>query len=146
MSVRRTLACNEIYNRIKTNRVAIGLKSFKKVATTQAKIEEAPICFMSYGEDSIIKRSSRSTSPFGCTRSLEIILEFVCHEDIDVEEICANIRKFVLSDPHPIYSESGVVDTTTYMVEDRTDGPKGYGLPEITAMILVITLVYVDEP
>jgi hypothetical protein len=146
MSVRRTLACNEIYNRIKTNRVAIGLKSFKKVATTQAKIEEAPICFMSYGEDAIIKRSSRSISPFGCTRSLEIFLEFVCHEDVNIEEICAKIRTYVLSDPNPIYSLTGVVDKTTYMMEDRTEGPKGYGLPEVQAMILVIILVYVDEP
>ena len=146
---RRQLACAEVYKRIKDSRKLIGLKSFKKLTTVRAKIEEAPICFMSYGSDNIIKRSSRTSAISrpgeGSTRSLEIFLELVCPSNIDIEEICAKIRKVILADPHPIQNTDGKKDKTTFLLEDRTEGPTGYGIPEVTAMILVITVIYIDE-
>lgn len=146
---KRIDACEEIYERIKADRVNIGLKTFKRTPTSAAKIEEMPICFMTDGVDTIIKRSSRAASPTrkgeGNTRSLEVILEIVCHVDSDILEIYKKVRAAVLADIHPLKDIIGNIDSSTYMYEERTEGPIGYNVPEIVAMIFVITLIYVDD-
>jgi len=145
---RRVAACQEIFERIKSKKEEIGLKTFRKTPTDNAKVEEMPICFMLYGTDEIIKRSSRSatrSAERGNTRSVEIILELIAHKSDDVQEIFEKVRNAVLVDAHPLKDLSGRVDPTTFMVEDRTEGPAGYGLPDVEAMIFVINLVYLDE-
>jgi hypothetical protein len=145
---RRVDACAEIYKRIKDNRVAIGLKTFRETPTDQAKVEDMPVCFMLYGTDSIIKRSARSASRIkgqGNTRSVEVILELVAKKADSVQTIFEKVRDKVLADIHPIKDVSGNIDMTTFMVEDRTEGPVGYGLPDVEAMVFVINLVYLDE-
>lgn len=145
---RRVLACKEIYGRIKADRVNIGLKTFRETPTDQGKPEEMPICFMLYGTDSVIKRSARSASRIkgqGNTRSVEVILELIAKKADNVQEIFEKVRDAVLADIHPLKNLDGSTDTTTFMVEDRTEGPVGYGLPDVEAMIFVINLVYLDE-
>jgi hypothetical protein len=146
---KRLDACEEIFQRIKTNRVDIGLKQFKRTPTVQAKVEEFPICFMNYGKDLIVKRSSRTSSPTrkgeANMRSLEVVLEIVARESSDIMSIFEKVRAYVLADIHPLKDENGIPDPSTHMYEERTEGPIGYGLPEIVAMIFVITLIYPDE-
>lgn len=145
---KRIDACVEIFERIKANKEVIGLKTFRKTPTSQAKIEEMPICFMVYGKDSIIKKSSRSSSfknRSGDMRSVEVILELVANKTDDVFAIFEKVRETVLEDIHPLKNLDGSIDTTTFMIEDRTEGPIGYGLPDIEAMIFVINLVYLDK-
>ena len=145
---KRIDACAEIFERIKANRVTIGLKTFRKTPTSQAKVEEMPICFMVYGKDSIVKKSSRSSSfknRSGDMRSVEIILELIANKTEDVFAIFEKVRETVLEDIHPLKNIDGTVDTTTFMIEDRTEGPIGYGLPDVEAMIFVINLVYLDK-
>lgn len=146
---KRIDACKEIFERIKAVRVTAGLQNFVETPTTQAKPEDMPVCFMGYGVDSIIKRSARTATASrkgeANVRSVEVILEFVAHKDDDVLAIYEKVRAAVLADIHPLKDVNGVPDPTTYMYEDRTEGPIGYGLPEVEAMIFVITLVYKDE-
>lgn len=134
-------AAKEIKRRISEIRVACGLKTFVEVPTEQAKIEQLPLCNMVYGVDKIVKRSTRSASPSRAgipnVRSAEIILEMIAPKSSNVTEICKQVRDAVLVDIHPI-----VGDETTYMQEERTEGPVGYGLPGVEAIILVIILIY----
>lgn len=144
---RRIDSCDVIFNRIKTDRVSIGLKTFRKVPTTQAKVEDMPICFMNFGKDSIIKKSSRSSefkNRYGDVRSLEVVLEIIANKSDNVFSIYQKVRESVLSDIHPLKID-GVADQSTFMVEDRTEGPIGYGLPDVEAIIFVINLVYLDK-
>lgn len=146
---KRIDACKEIFNRIKAKKEEIGLKTFKKIPTDQAKQEEMPVCFMLYGPDNIIKRSSRTASASrkgqGNTRSVEVILELVANKSDDVLDIYRKVRAAVLVDIYPLKDVAGNPDPTTFMIEDRTEGPVGYGLPDVEAMIFVINLVYLDE-
>jgi len=143
---RRVDACQVIFDRIKANKDDIGLKTFRRTPTDRAKIEDMPICFMLYGTDEIIKRSSRTSSrSVGNTRSVEIILELIAHKSDDVQQIFEKVRDAVLVDPYPLKDVNGKIDQTTFMIEDRTEGPVGYGLPDVEAMIFVINLVYLDE-
>ena len=134
-------AAKEIKRRVAEIRVAAGLKTFVETPTEQAKIEQLPLCNMVYGVDKIIKRSTRSASPSRAgvpnVRSAEIILELIAPKSANVSSICDKVRDAVLVDIHPI---SG--DPSTYIEEDRTEGPVGYGLPNVEAMILVFNLIY----
>jgi hypothetical protein len=144
---RRTDACAEIYERIKTNKTSIGLKTFKETPTDQGKVEDMPICFMVYGVDTIIKRSARTASfvKSGNTRSVEVILEIISKKTDPVIDIYEKVRAAVLADIHPLKDENGKPDPSTFMIEERTEGPIGYGLPGVEAMIFVINLVYLDN-
>jgi hypothetical protein len=138
---KKITAAQEIKRRISTIRVSAGLKTFCEVPTEQAKVEQLPLCNMVYGVDKIVKRSTRSASPSRAgmpnVRSAEIMLELIAPKSSNVVEIAKKVRDAVLSDIHPITN-----DSLTYMEEDRTEGPVGYGLPNIEAIILVIILIY----
>lgn len=145
---RRIDACKVIYERIKADKDTIGLKTFKETPTENAKPESMPICFMVYGTDEIIKRSSRTASRIsgkGNTRSVEVILELIGKKSDDIPGIFEKVRDAVLQDIYPIKDVNGKIDPTTFMIEDRTEGPVGYGLPDVEAMVFVINLVYLDE-
>jgi hypothetical protein len=134
-------AAAEIKKRIQAIRVACGLKTFIEVPTEAAKVEQLPVCNMVYGVDKIVKRSSRSASPSRASipnvRAAEIMLELIASKSSNVTEITKQVRDAVLADIHPIAG-----DPSTYMEEDRTEGPVGYGLPNVEATILVINLIY----
>ena len=144
------LAKQEIFNRLKAAKDEIGLKSFKETPTEQGKVEEIPLCNMLYGLDTIEKRSSRSASPTrkgaGDKRSCEVILELIAFKkDGGSYPLYKAVRKVVLADIFPVKDVNGNPDQETYMLEDRTEGPVGYGLPGVDAMIFVIKVMYTDE-
>lgn len=145
---RRIAACVEIFERIKAVRVDAGLKSFKEIPTERFKIEELPACALVYGTDSIIKRSSRTASAsrkgLGNTKSLEVVLEIIAQKGTSLP-IFQKVRSAVLDDIYPVKNDEGDIDPTTFMIEERTEGPIGYGLPGIEAMIFIINLTYLDE-
>lgn len=138
---KKILAAKEIKRRIAEIRVAIGLKSFQEVPTETAKVEQLPLCNLVYGVDRIIKRSGRSASPsragIPSIRSSEIILELIAPKSANVVEMAKSIRDVLLENIHPITG-----DNSTYIEEDRTEGPVGYGLPNVEAIILIINLIY----
>lgn len=141
-------AAAEIKKRIEAVRVDAGLKTFKEVPTEVAKVEQLPACFMLYGPDSIVKRSTRSASPSRAgipdIRSAEILIEIIGNKSDDVFSIYKQVRTSVLADVYPVKDVNGVPEPSTFMLEDRTEGPIGYGLPGVEAMVFVISLVYPD--
>ena len=146
---KRLAGCKGIYERIKADRKDIGLKTFVEVPTEQAKVEQMPLCFMVYGVDSIVKRSSRSASASRKSdaniRSVEVILQLVAQKKDDIMDIFSKLREAIFTDIHPALNENNSVDTSVHMYEERLEGPLGYGIPNVEALIFVITLVYPDE-
>ena len=140
-------AAKEIKKRIQAVKDDIGLLTFKETPTEVAKVEQMPICFLSYGVDKVVKRTSRTPGRNKSNpdiRSAEIVLEFVAKKSSNIINIYKTVRDAVLDDPFPLKDVNGVAFPSTYITENRTEGPVGYGLPDVEAMILVIELVYPD--
>lgn len=146
--IKRIAGCIGIYERLKDSKDIIGLKTFVEVPTEQLMVDQLPACVMGYGEDSIIKRSSRSSTPSrkggANIRSLEVILEFIGKAPTDVMDLYMEAKKAIFVDIHPAVIDDQVVPSV-YIEEERTEGPVGYGLPKVKAFIFVIKLVYPDE-
>jgi len=136
--IRREEGLVEIYNRIKTERVALGLKAFKRTPTKPIDENSLPCIFMSEGIDEVVDHSSRSTTGYPCKRNLEVTLEIVTDRDTDIKQLYTDVRSVVFT--------GGVIvaDNNTFIREIRTEGPTGYGLPDVLGMQLVLVLVYTD--
>ena len=148
--IKRINGCKGIYERIKADRVEIGLKTFDEITTSQYKADQLPVCAMNYGTDTIIKKSSRSASPSRKgepdIRQSEVILEFITDKKIErAMDLYLRARKVIFSDIYPLKNEDGSDDRSVHMVEARTEGPFGYGVPDAEVMTLVIALTYPDE-
>lgn len=147
--IKRVNGCDALYNRIKDSKDAIGLRSFIRTPTDQAKVEQLPLCFMNYGIDSIIKKSSRTASVsrpgMYNTCAVEVVFEIVSFVDSDIVSIFRNLRKAILDDIHPLLDSQGEVDKSVYITEERKEGPFGYGIPDVVAFVFVISLIYPDE-
>lgn len=143
----RNLGLAEIKTRLAAAYTGIGLKTFKQNPSAPAEIGELPCLFMIEGTDRIQKYSSRGSTGFPATRHMEVILDIVVSTKkapiVDIKTLHSNVRKTVFK------TVAGVLDTkiapNTYFVEDRTEGPFNYGLPDINAMRLILTLIYTDD-
>ena len=147
--INREVGLLEIYERLKEDRVALGLKAFRRNPTTPLEEEDLPAIFMSEGTDQITKHSGRTTVGYPAQRVLEVILEVVASKDVDIKQLFIDVRRTVFkikgtdgSDPSHF---SSVIATNLFFNENRTEGPTGYGLPDILGMSLVLDLVYTDK-
>ena len=136
--IRREEGLVEIYNRIKTERVALGLKAFKRTPTKPVTEENLPCIFMIEGVDDIVKPVARNQAGYPCIRNLEVTLEIVTDKDTNIKQLYTDVRTVVFT--------GGVIvaDNNTFIREIRTEGPTGYGLPDVLGMQLVLVLVYTD--
>lgn len=144
--INRELGLLEIYDRIKDRRVAIGVSTFKRTPTEPIQNSDMPCIFMLEGIDNVIKQTSRSNTGYPVRRVLEVILELVTTKDTDIKSIYRLMRQAVFSiigTSPPIY-DSKIADNV-FIVENQSEGPVGYGLPDILAMRLVLDLVYTDD-
>ena len=136
----------EIYERIAAKRVDIGVITFRRTPTEPIQSDDMPCIFMMEGVDSILKHASRSTTGYPVQRVLEVELELVTTKDVDIKAIYRKIRQAVFtvrgSDP---LSYSSRIANNVFINENRTEGPIGYGLPDILCMSLVLDLVYTDN-
>lgn len=136
----------EIYERIKSQREVLGLVSFKRNPTKTIDQSMMPSVAMIEGVDNIVKRSDRSRTGYPARRVAEIELEIVAHKDIDLKALYRNVRRVVFmernTDP-AIYNP--IVAENVFINENRTEGPSGFGLPDVTGMRLVLDLVYTDN-
>lgn len=134
----------EIYERLKANRVTLGVKTFKRNPTEPIVAEDLPCIFMIENDDVIIKRSSRKiTDPK--TRKLDTSIELVTSDDVDIKTLFLAVRKVIFTerDSDPAEYSTRVTDTA-FIDENRTEGPLGYGLPNVLGMALHLDLVYKD--
>lgn len=141
----RDVALTEIQRRIDAAHETIGLSTFKQTPTTGGKVSEMPICYMTAGTDAIVKRTKRSVTSKGCTRKLEVIIEIVGSVQSNVLNMCRSVRDAIMVDCNPVKDENGNSVLTSYIYEERMEGPVGYGIENIEAIVLVINLVYTDN-
>jgi len=142
----RELGLLEVKARIKEDRVALGLTTFKRAPTRPATLEDLPCVFMLEGADNIFKRSSRGALGYPARRSLEVIIELVVNKTAtDIKSVYRELRKsvFKVRGSDPVKYNPRVADDT-FINENRTEGPIGYGLPDIKVMRLVLDLIYID--
>ncbi len=137
----------EIKARIAAERTPMGLASFKRTPTRPAQIEDCPCVFMLEGVDNIFKRTSRNQLGFPAQRSLEVIVELVVDKSVtpDIKSLFLELRKsvFKIIDSDPAEYSSRIANNL-FIHENRTEGPIGYGLPDIKVMRLVLDLIYTD--
>ena len=139
----------EIYERIKSNRTELGLTSFKRTPTEPINDKDMPCLIMLEGNDNIVTHSSKTNAGYPVRRALEVTLELITSKSTDIKLMLRNLRKVVFtergSDP-PFYNGRLCAnDRTGFIQESRTEGPNGYGLPDVLGMRLVLDLVYTDE-
>lgn len=144
--INREAGLLEIYNRIKADRVTLGITSFKRIPTAPSEFSDLPCVFMLEGVDVVIKASARSNHGYPCTRNLEVPLELVTKDSTDIKTLYLGLRRTVFkeigSDP-PVYN--AIIANNTFINENRTEGPMSYGLPDILVMRLVLNLIYTDN-
>jgi len=137
----------EIKARIAADRSALGLATFKRTPTRPAQLDDLPCVFMLEGADNIFKRSSRGALGYPANRSVEVIIELVVNKTVtDIKSVFPELRKSVFKDrgsSDPVVYNPRVADNT-FIQENRTEGPIGYGLPDIKVMRLVLDLIYTD--
>lgn len=144
--INRETGLVEIYNRVKTARTDLGLTSFRRTPTEAIVQEDCPCVFMHEGVDTIIEVSSRSGLGYPAKRSLEVVLELVTSSDIDIRQLLLNLRAVVFSvDGSDPKIPNPIIGDNCFINENRTEGPNGYGLPDILGMSLVLDLIYTDN-
>ena len=143
----RELGLLEIKARIAAERTALGLQSFKRTPTRPSTIEDCPCVFMLEGVDNIFKRASRNQFGYPCQRVLEVVIELVVNkkETPNIKALFLELRKAVFKevDSDPAIYNANVAENV-FINENRSEGPVGYGLPDIKVMRLVLDLIYTD--
>jgi len=144
--INRELGLEEIYERIKAHRAVIGVATFKRTPTNPIQDSDMPCIFMLEETDNVIKQNSRGNTGYPVRRVLEVVLELVTTKDVDIKTMYRKMRQAVFSviDSNPVLYNARIA-TNVFIAENRTEGPVGYGLPDILAMRLVLDLVYTDD-
>jgi hypothetical protein len=129
-----------IFERVKIakNSGALAVAAFKRSPTVPIAEAHLPCIFMIEGVDDIVKPSTRNPLGYPAYRDLEVTLEIISNAATDVKELYRNVRVAVFKD-------GAVVTNNTFIRETRTEGPTGYGLPDVLGMRLVLILSYMDE-
>lgn len=137
----------EIYERIKEGRIALGIKTFRQTPTSPVREEDLPCVFMSEDVDNIVERSQRSPTGYPAKRVLEVIIEIVVDKSTNIKTLYAGLRRVIFmkrgTADDPVYDP--IVADPAFINENRTEGPIGYGLPDVLGMRLVLDLVYTDN-
>jgi hypothetical protein len=143
----RELGLTEMYERIKLVKTSLGLVSFKRTPTVSSQLGDLPCLYMIEGPDRIIQKSSRSKTGYPAKRVMEVSFDYVLSKrgPLDIKSLYLNLRQAIFrvrnSDP---VEYSPIIADNVFIEENRTEGPTGYGLPDIIAMRLVIDLTYID--
>ena len=144
MSDNRELGLLEIYERIKTNRSALGINTFKRIPTRPVQESDLTCVLMIEGNDIIVKKSSRSTTGYPASRLLEVTIEVIAKKEIDVRTITRNLRSVIFTD-RITGNPSSIIAKNVFINENRTEGPMGFGMPNVVGIRLVLDLVYTDD-
>lgn len=136
----------EIYERLKANRLALGIKTFKRTPTAPASEADLPCIFMSEETDNVVEHSKRNKTGYPAKRVLEVALEVIATRDTDIKQLFNDIRRVIFTerDSSPVVYTS-ILTENTFINENRTEGPASYGLPDVIGMRIVLDLVYTDN-
>lgn len=144
---KRELGLQEIFDRVSDKRIELGLQAFYRTPTDPVSDENLPCVIMHEGDDYIVKPASRSDHGYPAVRLLEVTLEVIV-KDADAKALTRQLRSVVFSErgtePPVINPRLLPGDKTTFLRENHTEGPTGYGLPGLLGMRLVLDLIYID--
>jgi len=127
-----------VVQRLTDARVSLGLQKLKRSPTTPINKDHLPCIFIVEDVDEIIKHSTRGVLGYPCRRVLEIVLEIITDNSYDIKNLYRQVRSTVLAN-------NPVVADDSFIRELRTEGPTGYGLPDVLGMKLVLALTYTDS-
>jgi len=134
----REAALGVIYQRVKAQREALGLQSFIRTPTLPIDQSKLPCIYMDEGVDEVGEISSRYPAGYPSRRKMEVILEMVVSKGYDIKQLYRNVRNVVFTGGVNVADDS-------FIREIRTEGPTGYGLPDVIGMRLVLALFYTDD-
>lgn len=136
---KREIALVEIYDRIKAARDSLGLEGCLRTPTRPIGEYGLPCVFMDEGIDEIVTTSGRNPAGYPGRRQLEVILEIAANKkNHNIKQLYRDVRTAVLT------GGVRVADDISFR-EIRTEGPTGYGLPDVIGMRLVLALFYPDD-
>jgi hypothetical protein len=145
----RELGLVEIFERVKAKKDDLGLVSFKRTPTSPIDPNKLPAVLMFENIDLIVKKSSRHKLGYPARRKLEVILEIIVNTkntSIDMKTLFRQLRLVVFTnrDEENPQLDPNVADGV-FLDENRTEGPIGYGLPDVIGTKLVLDLFYTDN-
>ncbi len=148
--IKKEEALLSIKDRIETVKDSLGLVTFVRNPTVPVELSEMPAVFMIEGVDQINKYSPRSPTGYPAQRVAEIVVELITAEKInnvpvDIKLMYRTIRSAIMINANPLLLENGKPDPTVFMREARTEGPNGYGLPDVSGMRFIMELFYTDK-
>jgi len=149
--IKKEAALLEIKSRIKTVKDSLGLVTFVRTPTVPVDAQEMPAIFMIEGVDHITKYGSRKPTGYPAKRVAEVVIELITSKkdsdgnDVDIKSMYRTVRSTIMINVNPLLKEDGSPDPTVFIREARTEGPSGYGLPDVVGMRLVLELFYTDE-
>ena len=142
--IHRENALDEIAQRITDAKVPLGLKGFRRTPTRPVDEKYLPCIFMIEGNDEITSHSARSALGYPSKRAMEVIIEVIAHKSTtDIKQLYRDVRSVVLKSNE--YRGNVMADGATFILEIRTEGPVGYGLPDVIGMSLVLAMSYTDD-
>jgi len=143
----RFVAMQEIKDRFYEKKNDLGLLYLKDTPSGEIDPDQTPAILLTSGTDSIGKYSNRSDHGYPAQRILEVSIEAIINSrDIDVVDFFKNVRKtaFIGRGTNPEIVDIQVADGV-FIRENRSEGPFGYGLPNMIGMRLVLDLLYTDN-
>ena len=147
--IKKEEALLEIKERIKSVKDSLGLVTFIRNPTVPVDKSEMPAIFMFDGVDHISKFSSICSTGYPAQGVAEIVVDLITADKIDnvsvdIKLMYRTVRAAIFVNVNPVLRENGSVDPSVYFREARTEGPNGYGLPDIVGMRLILELFYTD--
>jgi len=142
----REMALTEIYERLKENHEALGITSFRRTPTSPVTKEMLPCIHMFEGTDNIVKHGSRNKTGYPANRVLEVPIEIITPSGVDIKSMYNGVRRALFTErgSSPV-AFNPILAPNTFINENRTEGPTGYGLEDFISMVLVLDLVYTDS-
>lgn len=141
----REIGIAELIARLKAKKTDIGLARFIETPSGEVDPDQLPAILLEEGPDQISSHSNRSQSGYPSKRVLEISFECIVDtRNTDTRTFCRNVRRalFLDKDVDEVNVQLG---NDIFVREDRTEGPFGYGLPNVNGMRLILNLIYTDE-
>lgn len=146
-----------IRDRIAFVKDSVGLDTFIRNPSKPADSDDMPCIFMIEGVDNITDIVSRTAIPYPCRRTAEVVIELIVQSEeadgtpTDIKQKYRVVRKAIFTDHntgkpsiHPL-EDAPEGKHRVFIRENRTEGPLGYGLPDVLGMRLVLDLYYTDN-
>ena len=145
----RELGIVEIYDRLEAKKDTLGLNFCIRTPTGPIDPTMVPGLIMNEGDDVITQRANRGPTGYPAKRILEVAIELLINdtdETIDLKTLFLAVKRAVFYNRDIDNPRIEVqVANNVFINENRTEGPYGFGLPNIKGMKLVLDLIYTDN-